>query len=210
MFENLNFSLSPLRLQPEQREELARLYPETDQRWHQKFDRLSLLVTVRERGSLVAAGLVHDSIVTPTDSMNAVELGCMAVRPEYRRLGIRQHVTSLRLEHAVRSGKTAIVVIDARNPASWAYYERSELWERERSFEYLGNLKFIYRATEAAFRWVENLPRASEDRLTITTPVPTAQQAVDSIGTLALSAVVAPVFGMPLRSGDQGSVLPMI
>lgn len=118
MFENLNFSLSSLCVQPAQRAELASLYTVVDQRWNQKFDRLSLLVTVRAQGTLVAAGLVHDSIVAPTSSMNAVELGCMAVRAAYRRLGIRQHVTSLRLAHALRAGRTPISVIDSQNPAS--------------------------------------------------------------------------------------------
>lgn len=205
MFENLNFSLSPLCVLPEQREELAQLYPVIDQRWHQKFDRLSLLVTVRDRGTLVAAGLVHDSIVAPTDSMNAVELGCMAVRPEYRRLGIRQHVTSLRLEHAVRSGKTPIIVIDAQNPASWAFYERSELWERERSFKQEGRLKFIYRATQAAWEWVENLPQASEDCLDISTALPSIPASC-----YATAPATQPMLGMQLPFGGQVSALPML
>lgn len=162
MFENLNFSLSPLSLGSAQLAELALLYPVVDQRWQQKFDRLVLLITVRDQGTLIAAGLVHDSILAPTEVMDAVELGCMAVRPEYRRRGIRQHVTKLRLEFAVRSGKTPIIVIDAQNPASWAFYERSELWERERSFEQDGRLKFIYRATQAARGWVDSLPQAAE------------------------------------------------
>jgi len=205
VFENLNFSLSPLCVLPEQREELAQLYPVIDQRWHQKFDRLSLLVTVRDRGTLVAAGLVHDSIVAPTDSMNAVELGCMAVRPEYRRLGIRQHVTSLRLEHAVRSGKTPIIVIDAQNPASWAFYERSEMWDRERSFEQEGRLKFIYRATQAAWEWVENLPQAAEDRVEIIAP-PAAIPAP----CFATAPTIGPSLGIQLPRGDQMPALGMI
>lgn len=205
MFENLNFSLSPLCVLPEQREELAQLYPVIDQRWHQKFDRLSLLVTVRDGDALVAAGLVHDSIVAPTDSMNAVELGCMAVRPEYRRLGIRQHVTSLRLEHAVRSGKTPIIVIDAQNPASWAFYERSEMWERERSFEQDGRLKFIYRATQASWDWVEKLPQASEDRVEISTPAATLPAPC-----FAMAPATQPTLGIQLPSGDRQSTLGMI
>lgn len=205
MFENLNFSLSPLCLEPQQREELAQLYPVVDQRWHQKFDRLSLLVTVREHGTLVAAGLVHDSIVAPTSSMNAVELGCMAVRPEYRRLGIRQHVTSLRLEHAVRSGKTPIVVIEAQNPASWAYYERSELWERERSFEHDGRLKFIYRATEAAHDWVASLPQASADRLEIATSTSAAPAPC-----FAVAPAVTPQIGLQQYAVDQDSALTFL
>ena len=205
MFENLNFSLSSLCVLPEQREELAQLYPVIDQRWHQKLDRLSLLVTVRDRGTLVAAGLVHDSIVAPTDSMNAVELGSMAVRPEYRRLGIRQHVTSLRLEHAVRSGKTPIIVIDAQNPASWAFYERSDLWERERSFERDGQLKFIYRATQAAKDWVANLPQAAQDCVEIITPVTAAPTPAYEV-----APTLQPSLAVTLPFDDQATAIPVI
>ncbi|MFD1377471.1 GNAT family N-acetyltransferase [Micrococcus antarcticus] len=205
MFENLNFSLSSLCVQPAQRAELATLYPLVDQRWNQKFDRLSLLVTVRDQGILVAAGLVHDSIIAPTSSMNAVELGCMAVRPDYRRLGIRQHATSLRLAHALRSGKTPISVIDSQNPASWAFYERSELWQRERSFEHDGQLKFIYRATEAAWQWAAQLPQASEDHVAIHLPE-------IAMPAPSLMAGPAPVQGFAAQFGsdDPASAVPVM
>lgn len=205
MFENLNFSLSSLCVQPAQRAELATLYPLVDQRWNQKFDRLSLLVTVRDQGTLVAAGLVHDSIIAPTSSMNAVELGCMAVRPDYRRLGIRQHATSLRLAHALRSGKTPISVIDSQNPASWAFYERSELWQRERSFEHDGQLKFIYRATEAAWQWAAQLPQASEDHVAIHLPE-------IAMPAPSLMAGPAPVQGFAAQFGsdDSASAVPVM
>ncbi|MGJ3404943.1 GNAT family N-acetyltransferase [Glutamicibacter sp. Je.9.36] len=205
MFENLNFSLSSLCVQPAQRAELATLYPLVDQRWNQKFDRLSLLVTVRDQGTLVAAGLVHDSIIAPTSSMNAVELGCMAVRPDYRRLGIRQHATSLRLAHALRSGKTPISVIDSQNPASWAFYERSELWQRERSFEHDGQLKFIYRATVAAWQWAAQLPQASEDHVAIHLPE-------IAMPAPSLMAGPAPVQGFAAQFGsdDSASAVPVM
>jgi len=205
VFENLNFSLSSLCVQPAQRAELATLYPLVDQRWNQKFDRLSLLVTVRDQGTLVAAGLVHDSIIAPTSSMNAVELGCMAVRPDYRRLGIRQHATSLRLAHALRSGKTPISVIDSQNPASWAFYERSELWQRERSFEHDGQLKFIYRATEAAWQWAAQLPQASEDHVAIHLPE-------SAMPAPSLMAGPAPVQGFAAQFGsdDPASAVPVM
>ena len=206
MFENLNFSLSSLCVQPAQRDELATLYTVVDQRWHQKFDRLSLLVTVRDQGTLVAAGLVHDSIVAPTSSMNAVELGCMAVRADYRRLGIRQHVTSLRLAHALRSGKTPISVIDSQNPASWAFYERSELWQRERSFEHEGRLKFIYRATEAAWQWAADLPQASADQVAI--QLPGAAQPVPSLALPAIPPVHR--FAAQFGSEDPASAVPVM
>ncbi|WP_418908362.1 GNAT family N-acetyltransferase [Glutamicibacter endophyticus] len=128
------------------REELASLYPHTGERWHQKMDRCLCLVTVRHEGRLIAAGIVHDSVLAPTESMDALELGCMAVHPAFRKLGIRERVTALRLERARALGGTPITVIDAANPASWAFYERSDAWERERVFEQDETTKFIYRA----------------------------------------------------------------
>jgi GNAT superfamily N-acetyltransferase len=205
VFENLNFSLSSLCVQPAQRAELASLYTVVDQRWNQKFDRLSLLVTVRDQGTLVAAGLVHDSIVAPTSSMNAVELGCMAVRADYRRLGIRQHVTSLRLAHALRAGRTPISVIDSQNPASWAFYERSELWERERSFEHEGQLKFIYRATEAAWQWAAQLPQASEDQVAIR-----LSQAPAPSAPFTLAPALAYPHAARYGSDDSASPVPVM
>lgn len=129
------------------RTELEGLYPEIDDRWNQKIDRARYIVTVYDSHLLVAAGIVHDSVIAPTSSMGALELGCMAVRPEYRRQGIRQQVTELRLEFVLKTGCTPITVIDSANPSSWAAYERSEIWDRERSFEHEGQTKYIYRAT---------------------------------------------------------------
>lgn len=176
MFENLNFTLSCLSPNEAERTELATLYPSVDDRWHQKMDRTRLLVTVRDAQLLVAAGMVHDSILAPTSAMDALELGSMAVRSDYRRLGIRQHVTSLRLEFALKSGGTAITIINSANPASWAHYERSELWERERSFEQDGQHKYIYRATERAWKWATHLPRASEDQIQAAAPTTSASR----------------------------------
>lgn len=107
-------------------------------------DRALLVVTVRDAGALVAAGIVHDSVVAPTELMDAVELGCMVVDPRYRRMGIRQRVAEMRLAHALDAGRTAITVIHAANPASWAFYERSELWALEREYEFDGQSMFIY------------------------------------------------------------------
>ncbi|MGP9487736.1 GNAT family N-acetyltransferase [Glutamicibacter sp. 363] len=129
---------------------MATLYPEIDDRWNQKIERARCVVSVRDSGILVAAGVVHDSVLAPTSAMGALELGCMAVRPEYRRQGIRQQVTDLRLEFVVQAGCIPITVIDSANPSSWAAYERSELWERERAFEFDGRTKYIYRATALA------------------------------------------------------------
>lgn len=70
----------------------------------------------------------------------------MSVRPEYRHRGIRQQITELRLDFVPKTGRTPITVIDSANPGSWAAYERSEAWERERSFEHQGQIKYIYRA----------------------------------------------------------------
>lgn len=160
MFENLTFALSRLSPNEAQRAELAGLYTLVDDRWHQKMDRARAIVTVRDGALLVAAGVVHDSIIAPTSAMDALELGSMAVRPDYRRMGIRQHVAALRLEFALQAGGTPITIIDSANPASWAYYERSELWERERTFEQDGQTKFIYRATDAARDWAAGLPQS--------------------------------------------------
>lgn len=132
------------------RTELEALYPQIDDRWNQKIDRARCVVTVYDAQLLVAAGVVHDAVIAPTSSMGAVELGCMVVRPEYRRQGIRQKVTELRLEFALSAGRTPITVIDSANPSSWAAYERSELWERERSFEVEGHTKYLYRALGSA------------------------------------------------------------
>lgn len=145
-----------------ERLELARLYPVADARWHQKMDRASVVVTVRDAGQLIAAGIVHDSIVAPTELMDAVELGCMSVDPRYRRMGIRQHVTSLRLEHALRTAANPITVIYSGNPASWAFYERSELWVLEREYESEQRRLFIYQTTSQARQWVQQLPQAAE------------------------------------------------
>ncbi|MFJ2620906.1 GNAT family N-acetyltransferase [Glutamicibacter sp. NPDC087344] len=153
MFEYLTFALSRLSPNEAERAELASLYPAIDARWQQKMDRAKALVTVRDGQLLIAAGLVHDSIIAPTSAMDALELGSMAVRPDYRRMGIRERVASMRLKFALDTGGTPITIIDSANPASWAYYERSELWERERTFEQDGQTKFIYRATDAARAW---------------------------------------------------------
>ncbi|WP_404289272.1 GNAT family N-acetyltransferase [Glutamicibacter arilaitensis] len=159
MHPTLRYALSSTAPSGAARTELATLYPEIDDRWNQKIERARCVVTVRASGVLVAAGLVHDSVLAPTSSMGALELGCMAVRPEYRRQGIRQQVTDLRLEFVVRAGCIPITVIDSANPSSWAAYERSELWERERAFELDGRTKYIYRATALASDWLPHLPQ---------------------------------------------------
>lgn len=161
MLPHLSYALSFAPPSDTERRELAGLYPHADARWHQKMDRASVVVTVRDGELLVAAGIVHDSIIAPTELMDAVELGCMAVDPRYRRLGIRQHVAALRLEHALRAGGNAITVIEAANPASWAFYERSELWALEREYDFDGQRKFIYQTTELAHEWLRGLPRAA-------------------------------------------------
>ncbi|MCW4466504.1 hypothetical protein OK351_13465 [Glutamicibacter sp. MNS18] len=161
MLPHLCFALSFLPPSDAERRELARLYPRTDARWHQKMDRASVVVTVRDAGQLVAAGIVHDSIVAPTELMDAAELGCMSVDSRYRRMGIRQHVSSLRLAHALRVGANPITVVYAGNPASWAFYERSELWTLEREYEHEQRRLFIYQSTAHARQWVRLLPQAA-------------------------------------------------
>ncbi|PRB68563.1 GNAT family N-acetyltransferase [Arthrobacter sp. MYb213] len=131
------------------RSELESLYPVIDDRWNQKIDRARYIVSVYDSHLLIAAGIVHDSVIAPTSVMGALELGCMSVRPEYRRRGIRQQITELRLDFVLKTGCTPITVIDSANPGSWAAYERSEVWERERSFEHQGQIKYIYRAVPA-------------------------------------------------------------
>jgi GNAT superfamily N-acetyltransferase len=131
------------------RSELESLYPVIDDRWNQKIDRARCIVSVYDSHLLIAAGIVHDSVIAPTSVMGALELGCMSVRPEYRRRGIRQQVTELRLDFVLKTGCTPITVIDSANPGSWAAYERSDVWERERSFDYQGQTKYIYRAVPA-------------------------------------------------------------
>lgn len=198
MFENLTFALSCLSPNEAERAELAGLYAVTDARWHQKMDRARAVVTVRDGELLVAAGVVHDSIIAPTSAMDALELGSMAVRPDYRRMGIRQHVASMRLEFALHAGGTPITIIDSANPASWAYYERSELWERERTFEQDGQTKFIYRATDAARDWAAGLPQpepAVQDVVLVALP------AEDSLAPVSLQpALEQPVRAQPAPS----------
>lgn len=162
MLPQLCYALSFLPPTDAERREMAHLYPQANSRWHQKMDRASVVVTVRDAGVLVAAGIVHDSIAAPTELMDAVELGCMSVDPRYRRLGIRQHVTSLRLEHALRLGANPMTVIYAGNPASWAFYERSQLWSLERDYGSDQRRLFIYQSTELARRWVQQLPHAAQ------------------------------------------------
>lgn len=162
MLPQLCYALSFLPPTDAERREMAHLYPQVNARWNQKMDRASVVVTVRDAGLLIAAGIVHDSIVAPTELMDAVELGCMSVDPRYRRMGIRQHVTSLRLEHALRAGANPITVIYAGNPASWAFYERSDLWSLEREYEYDQQRLFIYQTTPLAKQWVHQLPHAAE------------------------------------------------
>lgn len=162
MLPQLCYALSFLPPTDLERRELAQLYPQTDARWQQKMDHASVVVTVRDAGLLVAAGIVHDSIVAPTELMDAVELGCMSVDPRYRRMGIRQHVTSLRLEHALQVGASPITVIYAGNPSSWAFYERSELWSLEREYEHDQRRLFIYQCTDLAKQWVQQLPHAAK------------------------------------------------
>lgn len=162
MLPHLSYALSFLPPTDAERAEMAHLYPHTDARWHQKMDRARVVVTVRDAAQLVAVGIVHDSIVAPTELMDAVELGCMIVDPRYRRMGIRQHVTSLRLEHALRMNANPITVIYAGNPASWAFYERSQLWMLEREYEFNEQRLFIYQSTDVAREWVRQLPHAAE------------------------------------------------
>lgn len=206
MFENLTFTLSPLSPNGAEREELATLYPLVDDRWHQKMDRARAVVTVRDGQLLVAAGLVHDSILAPTSAMDALELGSMAVRPDYRRMGIRQHVTALRLEFALNAGGTPITIINSANPASWAYYERSELWERERSFEQDDQTKFIYRATALASDWAANLPQASEDAIEAVIPVPSD----DLAPSMELETALEQVLDLPAELGAMAAMVPSI
>ncbi|MGP9649655.1 GNAT family N-acetyltransferase [Glutamicibacter sp. 287] len=155
----LRYALSSTAPAGAARTEMATLYPEIDDRWNQKIDRARCVVSVRDSGVLVAAGVVHDAVLAPTSAMGALELGCMAVRPEYRRQGIRQQVTDLRLEYVVQAGCIPITVIDSANPSSWAAYERSERWERERTFESDGRTKYIYRATALASDWLSPPPQ---------------------------------------------------
>lgn len=206
MFENLTFTLSCLSPNEAERAELATLYTVVDERWQQKMDRARALVTVRDGQLLVAAGLVHDSIIAPTSAMDALELGSMAVRPDYRRMGIRQHVTSLRLEFALNAGGTPITIINAANPASWAYYERSELWERERSFEQDGQTKFIYRATQLAPLWAQQLPQASQDSIEVVMPQPAPALPVAS----ELEAALEHAIDLPVELGQLAANVPMI
>lgn len=145
----LRYSLSTSTPLGAARSELESLYPVIDDRWNQKIDRARYIVSVYDSHLLIAAGIVHDSVIAPTSVMGALELGCMSVRPEYRRRGIRQQITKLRLDFVLRTGSTPITVIDSTNPGSWAAYERSEVWERERSFEYQGQVKYIYRGVPA-------------------------------------------------------------
>lgn len=196
MFSNLHFALSSVSPIGAERAELAALYPVADERWNQKFDRLRCLVTVRDAGQLVAAGIVHDSVLAPTSAMDALELGSMVVRSDYRRLGIRQHVTSLRLEYALRAEGTPITVIHASNPASWAYYERSENWERERSYDFNGATMFLYRATEQAKLWAAQLPAPG--------PFDTARQLLLSPASEPLAPVNAARFATPASADVTG------
>lgn len=140
------------------RSELESLYPVIDDRWNQKIDRARYIVSVYDSHLLVAAGIVHDSVIAPTSVMGALELGCMSVRPEYRRRGIRQQVTELRLDFVLKTGCTPITVIDSANPSSWAAYEHSDVWERERSFEFQGQTKYIYRAVPALTKLTGTTP----------------------------------------------------
>lgn len=189
----LDYALSAMPPTAAEREELARLYPRVDARWHQKMDRALLVVTVRDAGALVAAGIVHDSVVAPTELMDAVELGCMVVAPRYRRMGIRQRVAEMRLAHALDAGRTAITVIHAANPASWAFYERSELWALEREYEFDGQGMFIYQATAAARDWANSLPLS----------LGTGQPSLDSVPVQAQDRVhpVLPTITVPHALG---------
>ncbi|WP_313812063.1 GNAT family N-acetyltransferase [Glutamicibacter sp.] len=207
MFENLTFSLSCLSPNAVERAELASLYSEVDERWQQKMDRARAVVTVRDGELLVAAGVVHDSILAPTSAMDALELGSMAVRPDYRRMGIRQHVTSLRLEFALKAGGTPITIINSANPASWAYYERSELWERERSFEQDEQTKFIYRATESARDWAASLPQASQDAIKV---VAAAEPMPSTVPTIELETSLEQVLELPAELSAVAALVPAI
>lgn len=213
MFENLTFALSRLSPNEAERAELAGLYAVTDARWHQKMDRARAVVTVRDGELLVAAGVVHDSILAPTGAMDALELGSMAVRPDYRRMGIRQHVASMRLEFALHAGGTPITIIDSANPASWAYYERSELWERERTFEQDGQTKFIYRATDAARDWAAGLPQfvpAGQEAVLVALPAQDSPAPVSLQSALEQAAQAQPAPSPVMELGQLPSLVPTL